>query len=657
MTTIVYNGVVMRDCETKSFSQTIEYDPSGTDLMFSRFTLRVASTLVATSYPAKSFGIDTPSGLTATQRAKDVHARLSEPRKDFWMLIESSVNNEKLPSGVFNESLLTATGDLTSDGGQMLGYPNVGDGYFGGGTISRASVIDVNNGPHPRQVSITEIIAGRSMRVEFEIEICRKLCMPVYPDLPPDAARWGLVDTSTTEVLSNRWHLEESKDENWITTRVLDGTLRVKSQDTWPHLMRAVCIPPLLKGYKRTRQSFVDDPTGLVLKYTIEDRQAHAAPPYPAISWNGHHAESASGPNGSLLSSEFSIKLTGPPGVDKVQLIGAAAKVAVDRIQGLVPNFIDGKRQSYSTILKNAAIVNILHEPTIEMRVQVQYTDSSFKALALRIQGMGKPLTSLKKTGEPDSGNQYDEQRYKVEEYDPRTWPVPLAYDSVSPAGIFACYLQNPCSIWHDMPDGKTSVTSATRKSVSDSGSPDYHPSTIVHSPHALPPDTNYLKSMTGDNIYDYPYTFVDLESQYRINNGWSQLPLADTTPAAARTARLIKLHGSVAKRILTMTASRDGKMPMLPSLAEKTTDHNGIKEALDEVTITAKAPELLAGAQSRRFAVEAVYVYLLERAPRTNEKLRVGSTQLDKVLPIDNWLNLAQSVDSGEIQSSGASW
>jgi hypothetical protein len=657
MTTIVYNGVILRDCEMKSFEQIIENDSSGTDLMFSRFMVRVASTLVATSYPLQSFGIDTPTGLTATQRAKDVHARLSEPRKDFWMLIESAVNNERLPTGVFNESLLTATGDLVSDDGTMPVYPNIGDGYFAGGaTITRTSVVDVNNGPHPKRVSITEIIAGRSMRVEFEIEVCRKLCMPVYPDLKPSEEVWGPIDTSTTEILSNRWHLDESKDENWITTRVLDGTLRVKHKDTWPHLMRAICIPPLLKGYKRASQSFVDDPTGLVLKYRIEDRQAEAAPPYPAISWSGHHSETASGPNGSILGSEFSIRLTGPTGVDKVQLIGAAGKVAVDRIQGLVPNFVDGKRQSYSTILKNAAIVNILNEPTIEMRVQVQYTDPGFKSLSMRINSMGKPLTSLKQTSEPGE-DQYDEQRYKVKEYDPRTWPVPLAYDSASPAGIFACYLQNPCSVWHDMPDGKAVATTTTRESVADSGPPDYHPSTIVHSPHALPTDTTYLRSMTSDNIYDFPYTFVDLESQYRFNNGWVQLPLANTAADAIRTARLIKLHGSVAQRVLTMTASRDGKMPLLPSLAEKTTDHNGIKEALNEMTITAKAPELLAGAQSRRFSVQAVYIYLLERSPRPSEKLRVGSTQLDKVLPVDNWINLGESVESGELQTPGSAW
>jgi hypothetical protein len=654
MTTVVYNGVILRDCETKSFEQRIEYDESRTDLMFSRFRIRVASTLAATRGSGQSFGIHPPgSGATATQRAKIIQRLLSQPRQDFWMLIDKGVVNEAstgsqiaaLPSpqnvGI-DDFLVISTGNPD---GLMLVHP-LSDQYGSGDVVPRIDVIDVENGPRPTSVSVTEIIGGRTFRVEFEIEICRKFCLPDV-DSPPPFNIWGSIEPTGSLVLNNRWYLDESKDENWVTTRVLQGTLRVANKAIWPHLMRTVCVPPLLRGYKRVRQSFVDDPTGLILKYRIEDRQAHASPPWPAIAWKAHHAESATGPNGSILNGEISIRLTGPPGVDKVQLIGAAGKVANDRIRGLSPVFDANGRATYSTVINNASVVNVLDEPTIELRVSARYTDKEQKKnLMIRINEMGRPLTTLVSADNP---------QYQVEGYDPRIWPVPLAYDSDQPAGVFACYLQNPCSIWHAVPAGLLpgAINPPTRPPVADSGYPDAE---LYSSSHNLPDEDDFIKDIPGSaqapqDIFNFPYIFVELENEYVMHNGWSQLPYADTNPNAAKSALLVRLHGRIAKRILTMTASRDGEMPLIPALTEDITDHNGIREVMESSSIAIKAPELSAGGTNRRYAVKCVYVYLLERAPRLNEKLRGGSTQIDKVLPQNNWLDLSRSQNSGGMQ------
>jgi hypothetical protein len=646
MTTIVYNNVIMRDCETKGFSQSVEYDPSNTDVIYSKFTISVASTLVATSYPKQSFGITPlPDGAadgTVAARAKQTFALLSEARKDFWMLIEGQTGNERIsidgPAGT-TEALLIGTGELqASSGGAGTIARNPLDSSAG--FVSRATVIDVNNGPQPKNVQITEIIGGRSFRVEFEIEVNRKICIPGFVDAPPNAP--GGVVTADNRIVSNRWSLEESKDENWITTKSMQGTLRVAHTSYWPHAMRLLCVPTLLNGYKRIRQSFNDDPTGLILKYRIEDQQAYAAPPYPAVSWKGHHAETMSGPNGSIFGGEFSITLRGAMGVDKVLLIGAAGKVAVDRLKGLVPPFdANGKRTEYTTILKNASIINMLDEPAIQMRVQVQYTDPNpAKALTLRLREMGKPLTTIAQGTDP---------RYAIEGYDPNKWPVPLPYDSASPAGVFSCYLQHPCSVWHDMPGGLPpggpGITPPQRKPGTPSGEPD-EPETTGSSGNLVIPNDPASGLKAANDIYTFPYNYVDMSSRYQINNGWIQLPLANVESNAPKTASLIKLHGNVAKRILTVTASRDGRQPKIPILVEETTDHNGIREVLEKWWIEGKAPELLAGGQGRRFAVQVQYVYLLERAPRIDEKLRVGSTQIDKILPAENWMDLDQMQD-----------
>jgi len=659
MTTVVYNGVVLRDCETKSFEQTITYDESNTDLIYSRFRIRVASTLAATRIPKSgTFGIQPPTLESiehATERQKVIQRYLSEPRQDFWMLIDKGVVNEGMtaaelaalgsPSNVgIDDFLLMSTGIAD---GNMDKHP-LSSQYGPNDVVPRIDVLDANNGPKPISVSVTQIIGGRTFRVEFEIEVCRKLCISDFNDTPPPYEIWGPITPTGSFILSNRWNIEESKDENWITTRVLQGTLRVANKAIWPHLMRSVCVPSLLMGYKRVRQSFVDDPTGLILKYRIEDQQAHAAPPWPAVAWKAHHAESASGPNGSILTGEISIRLTGPPGVDKVQLIGAAGKVANDRIKGLSPTFDVNGRAEYATIINSASVVNVLDEPVIELRVNARYTDKDQKKnLMIRINEMGRPLTTLISDDNP---------QYQIEGYDPRIWPVPLAYDSLTPAGIFACYLQHPCSVWHAVPGGTLpgALETPTRPGISDSGYPD---ADLYSSTHNLPDEGDYLKGgpSGGENasrdIYGFPYNFVDLENQYVTHNGWSQLPYADTTTNANKTALLVQLHGRVSKRVLTVTASRDGEMPLIPSLAEDITDHNGLREVLESSSIAIKAPELSSGGTNRRYAVKCVYVYLLERAPRLTEKLRGGSTQIDRIPPASNWLDLSRSQDSGGMQ------
>ncbi len=50
MTNLIYNGVQLRNCETKRFDQQIEYDESGTDVMYSRFRIRVTAILTSYSY-------------------------------------------------------------------------------------------------------------------------------------------------------------------------------------------------------------------------------------------------------------------------------------------------------------------------------------------------------------------------------------------------------------------------------------------------------------------------------------------------------------------------------------------------------------------------------------------------------------------------------
>ena len=430
MTTVVYNNVVLRDCETMAFDQDIIYDESKTDVMYSKFRIKIASSIVAIRYGAsgEDVGVTTPYGATVVQKMHDIQARLSECRKDFWMLVDSCVTDEKVPYPVvLDQPLLVACGEAFqrelvpaspartstpttsthSDGPpqkveqtplSMSPHPFSQQSFtmkYGEGDqdFPKWQVLDCENGPKPKSVSVKEIVGGRAIRVIFEIVICRPICIPFFNDNKP-VILGADIKPSAHVVLSNRYSIEETKDENWKTSRSVHGTLRVTHSDFMPHAYRYLCIPPLADGYKRIRQSFVSDPTDLVLKYRIDDEQRHAAPPHPAVTMRGHHAESSVGSTAARSATEFQIRLTGPPGVDKQQLIGAAGKMTINRIKGLGKKHVVGEKD-YGMILKNASIVDIIHEPTIEMRVRAEYTSADYRSLALRIQEMGKDLKDI----------------------------------------------------------------------------------------------------------------------------------------------------------------------------------------------------------------------------------------------------------------------
>ncbi|MFG0261526.1 MAG: hypothetical protein ACF788_03970 [Novipirellula sp. JB048] len=686
---MIYNGVYLRDCQTLSFEQTIQYDDSGTDTLFSRFKIRVASNVVAVRYgSSRQFGIQPVNGATSVQRMHDIQERLSQPRGDFWFIVEDCVDNERGNSPIVRDQpLLIATGKAydeeivtTTSGHAGIGIETIESvertdrmlrphpGRPAGDDLSTSTygpfnvdfkaslVLDCENGPKPKSVNVQQIIGGRSLRVEFEIEICRKLCPSDFVDEKPIALGGIADETANPNVLSNRWYLDESKDDNWVTTRTMQGTLRVANRDAWPHAMRYLCIPGLLKGYQRARQSFASDEAGLKLKYRIEDRQAHAAPPYPAIKWSGHHAESASGAMGLKTGFDFRIKLQGPPGCDKIALIGAAGKVACDRIRGLRSDLIDEK-----VILKNAVVMDAMDQPVIELRVQGEYTKHDYKTLGLRIKKMGEPLVGLDPEGK-DSGD----DPYVIDGYKPDVWPVPLAYDSPTPAGIFNCYLQNPCSVWHGMPGGWNPESQPIPDGSNpvpedkDGGEPyqGYHSSqgealfgvTSSYTPQFLPEDeTSY---QTDEDIYAHPYSFVEVQQRYAINRGWVTMPLATTDEDLDRTSALIQLHAPSAMRVLTVTASRDGKPPMMPDMKPELTDHNGNREVLSRLDVVSKSPELGADGRSRIFNVEVSCYYLLEKAPKLTDKLRGSSSPLDLFSPDQHMLDLAQLADSeGHLQ------
>jgi hypothetical protein len=70
--------MLMRDCETQAFEQSILYDSIGTDVLFSRFRIRVVSTLVGVV--DRDFSGE--HAVTTVEPMQELQARVQEVRRD-----------------------------------------------------------------------------------------------------------------------------------------------------------------------------------------------------------------------------------------------------------------------------------------------------------------------------------------------------------------------------------------------------------------------------------------------------------------------------------------------------------------------------------------------------------------------------------------------
>ncbi|MEM6469421.1 MAG: hypothetical protein AAF802_07605 [Planctomycetota bacterium] len=732
-TVLVYRNVILRDCETEVFDQEVVYDESGTDVMFSRFRIRVVSTVVAIAEAGSRFSdersmqiglIEGNVGGAAPEQLRNIQQRLSESRKDFYYFIDSVTatqnnqpdletengvgaiadppdENPQLPNpqsrgvelapqyllvaaGYTRRYEIEPTSNPDSGGGSQQGSENENTAGtytkfqldpFGNGEQTKVEawrVMDCDNGPKPKDVSVQRIFGGRTMRVSFEIEVCRQLCDETKGD-EPEGISAGELQGSGRAIISNRWSLTESRDESWAVTRTLEGTLRVASKEFNPHRLRNFVVPRLPRNFRRVNQTFVVDPTGLTLKYTIQDKQADQAPPPPAIDWKRHYAELGTGAGAAQQFSELTVQLTGPPNVNKQDLIAAAGHVVLSRINGLqlTEKQVDGQlvRIKNRPILTDAAVVEVLGQPTIEMRVRVKSTASDTK-LMTRIANMGAPI------GAPPNND--------IGTYHPDVWQTPAAIEPGTLPAYFACYLQEPCSIWHGVPEpafGQENLSLFGRevkvenpgdenldgdvsededKSLRDerlAARPDV---TLYQSNEPFPDDTTGIAS---SQFTEEPYTFYEIYSAYDIDTGYTQMALAQAGVVTKEiegesgsmtvrqpTCHLMRLHGGKCQRKIHIEATRQDRMPELPQLPEQVIHpptNAGIREVLESKKVGFMNPEFSGDGFARLFRVTLDAVYLLDRPPQDDELFRVP------MLPFDNSFDRATTIPVNEVLSS----
>ena len=695
-TDVYYNGVWLRNCLTRQFDQAVEYDESGTDRLFTRVTITVeaivaedlqSSFLLPPGYrPDNSsatnispfeiynegqcigthftgqqyyqnqnsepytpydfapgrFGPDN----SAPEKMRWVHGLLSVPRQPFLYL-----NNNIL--------LLRAHNNNTN-----------GPDGFADDEEDRDN--DLDNGPKPKFVNITQVLGSRAYRIVFGIEICRLICG--NPDLnynsgPNDyesmaddawcgtaseswAALWGTqkVNRKANErILSNRFSIDESRDENFYVTRTLTGKARVRDVRFWNQGIRYLLLPGLPRGYQRISQQFITSANGLEITYRVVDKQRYAAPPFPGTSFSGVHMEKT-GMDGAHSHGVVQVQINGGPTSSKKGLLAAAISIVESRIGK--PSKKEIGETDEHCLIRDFAVTDVLHENAISVSVQFERhapaegADENAKWGNVFWHKLGL-LPDVDTLLYQDGGN----FRKDGEQYNRDQWPIPVPWDDGAPYGIFSQYLQDGCCPWHFTPH-----STLAEELEPDTAEPDYTQAPSQSStqsraylgdirPDPVPPYRQGYEALDSEHI-ELPYTVYEVSSDYDTDKGLVALPIASDDPESENENPCIiaRIKTAVCRKTVFVSAKRVGANPKFPSIKDSFTDDNGISYFLDEYHPEFKGAKRMANGMDYEYEMHLRLVYLMSRPLKPSDKITYGVLPWDTADKKDHLVDLSAS-------------
>ena len=175
----IYNGVALLYCRTLSFEMVQERDPTNTDAVWNKYTIRVRGFLSDIFEPdSESETFNEPVFINKTADVLTrVKAKLESPRKAFSYTIGSTT---------------------------IVAVGSIGDARGG------LPAMDAKLGPEPLAASVREVASGTFM-VECGI-ICRIVECPDCPQASESGTQSVL-----SPVVSLRWSQTETFDQNWFS--------------------------------------------------------------------------------------------------------------------------------------------------------------------------------------------------------------------------------------------------------------------------------------------------------------------------------------------------------------------------------------------------------------------------------------------------------
>lgn len=582
-TVVYYNQVQIVNALTRQWDQEVVYDPSNTDVLFHRFKLRFEGLVHAGGAPNPAYSVWQGGRGKAILNYQDIRSALGQARGTLLVTMTDEDGAER--------QVLAAL--------PTVHHPN---------DPNR----DVDNGPKPTGVIIEPIAGGRVFRVSFAIEVSKIEC---------------LTTTGTAQapwVLNNRWSVSESMDEATYTTRTIRGQMRLSAPTSMIGDSRGrIGVPGLEPGFRRERMEFSTDESGLEVEYTITDKQVHTSAPWPARQMEVRHTEGSS--DGANQYGEITVRLVGGPDAERSLLIVRALQIIDARMKCIT----QAKPDTLLVIPESASITEILgDENTVEahLRITRPVNEKGGAIFNLRTDLMTAPLDLPAVSG--------------ADPYDPRLSQVPALYGYDPQGGerrptvllLLQCYLQHPCIDAH-----RIIGTPSQEPEEPDYGKLETE---IVEKPAGEV--MAELKGLYSPSAIQQAYTLCRIHSTYGTDEMVVQLPVASTSGES----KFIELSPAQTRRVIEFDVESAGDWPKIPP-PSKTWQFGTLKgRLLKTPELTPHPPTLAVDGRTKIFRVSGRYVYGLNRAPTSTEKLEIGVQPITSLTTADAAFDPAKAYD-----------
>ena len=597
-TDVSYNGIILNNVVTKQWNQQITYDESGTDPLAVQYTLAFEGILHLQSV---------------------ANAPLSQSIETPW------VAQEGQPTAGFE------FGALLSDVQRRLSVPRKTLSVRMGGTTvltvfpadQSPRDYDVDNGPKPQFVRVTNIVSDKVVRVQFSIVAAIHGCPS------------GITPNSI--ILNNRWSVSEEMDENFFTTKTIRGTVRFArsgpnnqqpgAQGSFAlagHAYKHIVIPALENGFRRVRMQYVVSESGLSAQYSITDRQTHTSAPWPATKITGQHSESTG--DGVQMIRSCRVRLEGSPAANKRLLVERAIQVIQNRIPALAKPLADDN----VWFPEEMTLTDFFGEANaVEVNVRIRMPADKQKGDDDKPIELGNLIATRFATPIENIGSVDDEP----EEYNNTRSRLPSVYGENpgasfrSPADLFLnhCYLQTQCSPLHSI--GSVSASPA----VGDEGESQDRGRTEIERGQQRYEIQESSGSLWTDEekVRAAPYTYSRMESTYFYNSLRTQMPIArtptDSESETRDTSVVFRLGRRQCRRELRADSERLNDWPEIPQPKDEYTDGE-LKGSRLRFFHRNHPPTLTADGRSKLYRITSYYLYAMNRPPLDSEELMIGS-------------------------------
>jgi hypothetical protein len=537
---------------------------------------------------------------------------------------------------------------------------------------------EINDGPTPKDVQITNLASNSVWRVEFEIEWTVAVFCPVFrettgaTELDPNTNLQEQFEDSENGILpdpedlsasraygvrSHSWTCTEDIDSNFFSTRTYNGELRLSNPNFNPHDFRYLCRPPLVVGARRKSIVYTESEDKLSLRYTIIDQEIVTAAPARYTSLSVRHTESAA-MFGAKVKVNVNVILSGDRSANRFEMLAYA--LAIVDYKTLFKSAIAGGAgfnllpevtevtTAEGTDSELSVAVRFQGERTVKPDAQLNLGNNAVpNAAGVNIGRMGfvepRLLTRLADNTFADIPNSppYNHSLSRGINNDGNGWTKPDISGGLSLTSMWHAYVTEPCTEKMSFTDNAdwlyndNTRRELLRDAIQEEAEDAWNQMPVQYTVPDVPLQPFFTLAGISTAHTTSMYTVYNIQSHYYNDAMSVALPssatpssnIYNTTPATS----FARIGRNQWKRRILIEAERFGEPPRIPTMDDTYTESKKNAATSQDVVhakllgakISPCAPQLAMDSIGRIYAINAEYIYALDAEP-ANMKLGI---------------------------------